>query len=51
MNSVQIRKISNGYVVTTYSGATPAGPSETYCADLASVYLLLDATFEPTVAP
>lgn len=48
MNSVQVKKIANGYTVTTFgSGAPPAtsGATETYAANLAEVNALLDAYF------
>jgi hypothetical protein len=47
MNSVQVKKISNGYIVTTFvqNAAPITGPVETYCADLTAVGTLLAATF------
>jgi hypothetical protein len=42
MNSATVRKISNGFVVTTFPGSVmPSGPVDTYCVDMAAVTTLL----------
>jgi hypothetical protein len=48
MNSVQVKKIANGYIVTSYGSAPPAGQTDTYCSDLAAVNAVLATIFEPT---
>jgi hypothetical protein len=45
MNSVQVKKIANGYIVTSYGSAPPAGQTDTYCSDLAAVNAVLEAIF------
>jgi hypothetical protein len=46
-NTAEVRKISNGYIVTMNIVTTPpaSGMNETYCADLQAVFALLSQTF------
>lgn len=55
MNQVTVRKITNGYLVSTIGTAPPPastwGSNDTYCIDLSSVQAFLLAHFEPDTTP